>query len=430
VRRPPDVARVKLRTKQGIALAVLWITMAAGIALIPYFEKFASELSVRFGIAIIGAVVAMVVWRGLNVLAMRVQGLNRSALEISRGDLSRPVELDEHWALGRDEVDELSTAIHNMQQNLRELVAQIQRTARAVSDQASLVQGSAENVSGASEEVSSSMEQIAKGAEMQKQLVERASTIIREIAETISRTAQAGEDASKSARETSAAAQEGGAAARTAGDKLKKVFSQIEQVSETVFAFGEKTQEISKIVVAITGVAQQTNLLALNAAIEAARAGEAGRGFQVVAEEVRKLAEAAGRSAEQISRLAHEISLRSTSAVAAMKEGIEELGEGRRDVESILTSLDAISRAAIQNADQIQLISAKAREQLTRSEEMVRAIQNISSVAGSNASSTEEVARAIREQSQTAQQMTGSAQELTNLSLELHSVVTKFRLGG
>jgi methyl-accepting chemotaxis protein len=358
----------------------------------------------------------------------RVKVLSRSALEISRGDLSKPVETSRGSSL-RDDIDELATAISNMQENLRELVGHIQHTAQSVSDSASELQRSAEGVNGSTEEVGSSMKKIAGGAESQSVLVGQASQVITSMAVSIQKTGVSAEDAARASAETSGAAEQGSKAALLAGDKLKKVFSRIEIASQEVFAFGEKTQEISKIVDVITQVAQQTNLLALNATIEAARAGEYGRGFAVVADEVRKLAESSGRSAEQISKLARDISGQSAAVVTAMKEGIEELAEGREDLTSIVRSMGSITDTARKGAEKVHLISDSARDQQKGSDEMVKAIGEISQVAKQNAQSTEAINVVIEEQTQAVSRMTSAAQELTNLSVELQNVVRRFKLG-
>jgi methyl-accepting chemotaxis protein len=364
----------------------------------------------------------------LNKVISRVGVLNRGALQISRGDLSRPVRFPPGFRLGADEIDELGVGIENMQANLRELVAHIQRTSMQVADSAAGLMQSTENVSASVDDVALAIANIVRGAEKQTRLVEAAEKVIADMATLVKRNALSASEAVASAGETNAAVKAGGEAANTAGERIRKVFAQVEGASGVVFAFGEKTEEISQIVVAITAVAQQTNLLALNAAIEAARAGEYGRGFGVVAEEVRKLADSAGRSAEQISVVASEISQRSQSAVAAMKVGIDELGEGRRELDRIIQSLADVSRAAQAGTEKVRVISEATAAQLRGSEEMVGSVNEIARVAKQNAAATEAVASAMREQGATSSQLMSSAQELTNLSLELQAVVNRFKL--
>ena len=412
----------------SLHLKILAGYVVLGVALAALYEStWGFPWWVRALLAAILTLVLGLVLPSLLARVTRVKHLSRSALEISRGDLSKPVD-DEQGSI-RDEIDELSEAITTMQENLRELVGHIQRTAHSVSDQAGELTASAEGVNASNEQVGEAMGHIASGAGRQRELVGHARAVITEMAGSIQKTAVTAEDAARASAETSSSAEDGSRVAGLAGIKVNKVFSRIESASKEVFAFGEKTQEISKIVDAITQVAHRTNMLALNATIEAARAGEYGRGFAVVADEVRKLAESAGKSAEQISKLARDISGQSAAVVTAMREGIDELAEGRADLTSIVKSMTAVTDTARKGAEKVALISESARQQLAGSEDMVRAIAQISQVAEANAAATDATGKVMDEQTAAVARMTSAAQELQNLSAELQDVVSRFRLG-
>ncbi len=423
-RPPASAVTLSLQAKILIPYVVL------GLVLLYAVPEVNARVPGRLGAGAVVLGLTLAIGYGLTVTLARVTRLMRlkaSAQEISSGDLSRSVSFAGTTRL-HDEIDDLTEAIRTMQENLRDLVSRIQRTAQSVADSANELQQSAEDVNASTDEVAHSMEAIAKGAGEQSALVELASKVIGEIAASIERTARSAEEAARASAETSTAATGGGEAARLTGEKVKKVFARIEVASEQVFAFGERIKEISKIVEAITAVAQQTNLLALNATIEAARAGEYGRGFAVVADEVRKLAESAGRSAEQISSVAADISGRAALVVGTMRESVSELGEGREDLNAIIRALGDISRIAATGAEKVGGITQSARDQLKGSADMVQAMDHISDVATSNAQATEQVRKVTSEQTAAVQQMASAAQELTNLSVELQSVVSRFRL--
>src|SRR5262249_55009041 len=168
--------------------------------------------------ALAGLAVAAAVTFGLKQVANRVQRLNRSALEISRGDLSKTFPHERPSVIGADEVDELSVAISHMQENLRDLVRHIQNTSRALADSADEMQVSTGNVTGSAEEIKESMDTIAKGAEEQLRLVARTSGLITGIATSINTSANTAQAAAETAKATSNAAQAGGAAAQLAAE--------------------------------------------------------------------------------------------------------------------------------------------------------------------------------------------------------------------
>lgn len=360
-------------------------------------------------------------------LTRNFETLSQSAAAISQGDLSTLVQFEQPSSMP-DEVDSLAEAINHMLESLRELVQRLQKTARHIASSANTLSGAAERVTRSNSDVAGSVGNIARSAELQRELVLKASALMQEIAEGVEKSAAAAEAAARAVAETHTAARMGTEVANLAVEKLQETFERVEQSSLRVFAFGEKSQAIGKIVDVITQISQRTNLLALNATIEAARAGEYGRGFAVVADEVRKLAESSGRSADQITVLLSDLKKDAEAAVTGMTASTKDLKESREDLRSIILSLDGILASALRGAEKAETIARSSSGQLRGSQEMVQAIGHLADLARQNASSTEEVQKAVSGQTVVMEKLSTSALDLSNISLELEEVVSRFRL--
>lgn len=271
---------------------------------------------------------------------------------------------------------------------------------------------------------------MAKGVADQQALLEDAMRRIRDIAGTIELNASRAREAFGFSAEASQKAHAGVDVSRLALEKMKTVFQRVEQAGALVFQLEAKTRHVHQITEMIHSVAQRTNLLSLNASIEAARAGEAGRGFSVVADEIRKLAESSGRSAEEISKLMHEIQAETAEVADEMRQSGVVIGEGRDDVNTIAHSLEQIQSAVQEAAGRAEEIFQEADAQARDAERMVGGMDEIARVGIANGGAIREVSEAAQVQLAAIAETASSAHALTELADEMRGVLRRFQTGG
>ncbi|MFQ2482741.1 methyl-accepting chemotaxis protein [Aeromonas caviae] len=328
--------------------------------------------------------------------------LARQAQRIASGDLGRG-ELQE-WVRGnrfnRDELGQLGSAIDRMQGALAELVSEIS--------------GSVSQLSSAVEEVSAISEQSAKGMASQQGEVSQVATAMNEMQSTVNEVARNTTDAMGAAKQASRTSTQGNQVVRSAIGSIEQVSRQIEQAGSVVQQLETDSASISMVLDVIRGIAEQTNLLALNAAIEAARAGEQGRGFAVVADEVRSLAQRTQASTAEISKMIEVLQERTAEAGSAMQLSRQQMQESVELAREAGSSIDSINGAVTQITDMNTLIATATEQQNAVTEELNRSIVKIHTAADENA--------------QGAQQTAQACVELSRLATSLHHMTQRFTL--
>ena len=268
--------------------------------------------------------------------------------------------------------------------------------------------GNTEQLTSVSEHITSSSEESSRGAKEQTSQVNQIATAIEEMSATIVETTRNTADASQMAQESSTIAAEGQSVVSETINGMQTIANVVRGASDSIGSLASSAEKIGDIISVIDDIADQTNLLALNAAIEAARAGEQGRGFAVVADEVRKLAERTGKATGEITDMIKEIQDQTQNAVTSMESGIIEVDKGRELTDKAGTTLSQIVEVSKQVTLMIEQIATASEQQAATSEEVAKSIEHIYEV-------TQESQKAFEQTASSADQLNVQADELKEI---------------
>src|SRR5271168_4499587 len=275
------------------------------------------------------------------------------------------------------------------------------------------VRKAAVDVSGSANQILDAADDMTAGATQQDQEITNTSSAVEELTVSMKQVSNNAEASAEAARRALDAAEQGNRAVSDTLEGMQRIRASVQATAKKIKSLGDRSLEISEIINVINDITEQTNLLALNAAIEAARAGEAGRGFAVVADEVRKLAEHSRSATKDIAALIKAIQAETNEAVVVMEEGTKEVESGATLADQAGRALDAISNVVRQSAELVQEISLASKQQVRGTEGVAHAMQIISSIT--------------RQTSQGTRGTVATVSQLVKLSDQLNEALAQFR---
>lgn len=363
--------------------------------------------------------------------------ITRKSALVAGGDLSQD------FALARkDELGELAGALEQMVINLRSRISEAEQKSREAEEQSlkareameeaniakqKAEQGqqailvAAENVeqvvsrlSAATEELSAQVEESSRGSDIQRERVSGSAAAMEEMNSTVIEVARSAGTASDNSERARVNAQEGAQIVRQSVDAIGTVQADTNELKLNMERLGDQAESIGTILTVISDIADQTNLLALNAAIEAARAGEAGRGFAVVADEVRKLAEKTMAATREVGEAINGVQSGTRQSIDMVERTSNNLDGATELVKKSGEALTTIVSDIVDTSDQVRAIATAAEEQSATSEEITRSLDEINNMAGETASAMQQSAQAVSELSIQAQELQRLVNELRN----------------
>lgn len=386
----------------------------------------ANSLRIRYGILSVAGIIITVLacLKFSGQVVSTILALTGHMAELSDGNLRmKDIEINNN-----DELGQMADGFNTMSHNLKGLLSKVADTATQVAASSQELTAGAQQSAEAATDVAQTIVDVAKGVERQLSSVDMAKQNVSTVFADITNVTQQAEQAAQGSRQAKEAAERGGSLMRGAVDRMGGIEKSVISSAQVVKKLGENSQQIGQIVETISSIADQTNLLALNAAIEAARAGDAGRGFSVVAEEVRKLAEQSRQATEEIKVRIETIQGDTEAAVIAMESGTREVQEGTAAINEVGIQFHQIVAMVGDIEQQIADINRAIKTVSEGTNSIVSAVEDINEVSRSTSDHTQTISAAAEEQSASSQEIASASQALSILATELQETMQKFKM--
>ncbi|MBW0257494.1 methyl-accepting chemotaxis protein [Bacillus safensis] len=356
-------------------------------------------------------------------ISKRLSNLARFSKKVSEGDLRDKLQVQSD-----DEIGQVGKGFNTMIDSLRSLIGAVQTSVENVASSSEELTASAGQTSKATEHITLAIEQFSSGNESQNDKVELSSVELEEMNRGLQNMNESAESITASSIKSTDIAGEGGQLVEKTASQMNVIDQSVKKAENVISALESKSKDITQILGVINGIADQTNLLALNAAIEAARAGESGRGFSVVAEEVRKLAVQSANSAKEIENLIKEIVQDIDVSQEVFTAVNREVQSGLSFTEQTKVSFHNIFEMTKEISDQLQTMNQTVVQLSKGSAHVSEAVREIADVSRESSANIQDIAASAEEQLASMEEISSSSATLSSMAEELRDLISKFKV--
>lgn len=413
-------AYAPIRDGRGIVIAALEVKREVEPSEMTLARVLLAWIGPWLLLLLVGILAGMLLSEGTNAEARSLAG---GAEMVASGQLDAAQMLG-----GKEDLGRIAKAIQRLAAHVRDMIKEVMGMSTRVAEGAGELSSAASQISTSVQEVTATVQEIARGTALESAKISEIKKEIEKLTGLVKRVDSQLKLALVSSKKAQDSAALGREATQATVSQMMTIASIVEDGVARMKRLTERSRQIKQVLDFITSVAEQTDMLALNAAIEAARVGEQGKGFSVVAEEIRKLAVESAQAANEVGALILEVRSDITEAANAISMGAGSVEVGKGIVDKMDKDFEAIANTVTVTSTMIQEISQVSKEQAQVAEEILRAIGEISQAALQISANVEEVAAATEEEAASMEELTSLAQNMANLSTNLKDLVRRFKV--